>query len=158
MDFGDLQAQAVAWCKEVNHRVHGTTGERPMDLLKAENLKPLPRASVLLPYQWEERKVARDCFISFNGARYGVNWKYCGQAVKVRQCGDKLTIVSTDGEIVYVHNVCHQSRKHVWAEGQYDGLEIQEGKPYEAPYGIQISIDEVEVRPLAVYENLVGVM
>ncbi|NLX77119.1 MAG: IS21 family transposase [Clostridiaceae bacterium] len=158
VDFGDLQAQVIAWCNEVNHRIHGTTGERPVDLWKDEKLHTLPPASILNQYQWEERKVARDSFISFNGARYGVNWNYCGQSVRVRQRGDKVTIVSTDGEILYIHDVCHQSRKHVWAKGQYDGLEICEGKPYEAPYGLQVSIDDVEVRPLAVYENLAGVI
>jgi transposase len=157
-DFGDLQAQVIAWCNEVNHRIHGTTGERPVDLWKNENLHALPPTSILNQYQWEERKVARDCFISFNGVRYGVNWNYCGQAVRVRQRGDKITIVSADGEILYIHDVCHQSRKHVWAKGQYDGLEIYEGNPYEAPYGLQVSIDDVEVRPLTVYENLAGVM
>lgn len=157
-DFGDLQAQVIAWCDEVNHRVHGTTGERPVDLWRDEQLNALPSASVLSSYQWEERKVARDCFISFNGVRYGVNWNYCGQAVKVRQKGDKLTIVSSDGDILYIHDVCHQSRKHVWAKGQYDGLEIHEGRPYEAPYGLQVLIDDVEIRPLIEYENLVGVI
>jgi len=157
-DFGDLQAQVIAWCDEVNHRVHGTTGERAVDLWRDEQLNALPSASVLSSYQWEERKVARDCFISFNGVRYGINWNYCGQAVKVRQKGDKLTIVSSDGDILYIHDVCHQSRKHVWAKGQYDGLEIHEGRPYEAPYGLQVLIDDVEIRPLIEYENLVGVI
>jgi hypothetical protein len=36
VDFGDLQAQVIAWCNEVNHRIHGTTGERPADLWKDE--------------------------------------------------------------------------------------------------------------------------
>jgi len=158
VDFGDLQVQVMAWCNEVNHRIHGTTGERPVDLWKDEKLHALPPTSILNQYQWEERKVARDCFISFNGVRYGVNWNYCGQAVKVRQKGDKITIASTDGEILYIHDVCHQSRKHIWAKGQYDALEIYEGKPYEAPYGLQVSIGDVEFRPLTVYETLVGVM
>ena len=76
----------------------------------------------------------------------------------MRQKGDKLTIVSSDGDILYIHDVCHQSRKHVWAKGQYDGLEIHEGRPYEAPYGLQVLIDDVEIRPLIEYENLVGVI
>lgn len=157
-DFGDLQAQAIAWCDKVNRRIHGTTGERPVDLLRDEKLKALPAVSILNRYQWEERKVARDCFISFNGTRYGVNWNYCGQAVRVLQKDNMLTIVSENGEILYIHDVCHQSRKHVWAKGQYDGLEIQEGKPYEEPYGLQVPVDEVEIRPLTVYENLAGVV
>jgi hypothetical protein len=109
-DFGDLQAQAMAWCDKVNRKIHGTTGERPVDLLKDEKLKALPAVSILSQYQWEQRKVARDCFISFNGTRYGVNWNYCGQAVRVRQKGAELTIISDSGEILYIHEVCHHSK------------------------------------------------
>lgn len=158
VDFGDLQNQAASWCDRVNQNVHGTTGERPVDLLRAENLNPLPPASVCLPYQWEIRKVARDCFVSFNGTRYGVNWRYCGQDVRIRQQGSLIIIAGLDGEILQTHPVCHQSRKHIWAKSQYDGLTEQEGKPYVAPYGIQIAMDEVEVRPLTVYENLAEAM
>ena len=158
VDFGDLQAQGQAWLEIANRRIHGTTGEVPLEMLKSECLNPLPQVSVRNTYKWENRKVARDCFISFNGTRYGVDWHYCGQDVKVLQNEDKLTIVSEDGEIIYVHDVCHQSRKHIWAKGQYNGLEICEGKPYEPPYGRQITLDEVEIRPLSFYENMAGVM
>jgi hypothetical protein len=135
-------------------KVHGTTGERPLEQLRSESLKPLPPTSVCRPYQWETRKVARDCFVSFNGARYGVKWRYCGQTVRVRQQGNLLTIAAEDGEILQIYPVCHQARKHIWAKDQYAGLVEQEGKPYAAPYGFQIPLDEVEVRPLTVYESL----
>ena len=129
-----------------------------MEMLKSECLNTLPPASVRSAYQWEDRKVARDCFISFNGTRYGVDWHFCGQDVKVRQRDGKLTILSDDGEIIYVHDVCHKARKHVWAKGQYNGLEIHEGKPYEPPYGRQIALDEVEIRPLSFYDSMTEVM
>jgi len=158
IDFGDLQAQGIAWCEKVNHRIHGTTGEKPVELLRTECLKPLPPASICRPYQWASRKVARDCFVSFNGVRYGVKWRYCGQYVHVRQQGDQVTIAAIDGEIIQIHQVCHQARKHIWAKDQYAGLVEQEGKPYAAPYGLQIPLDEVEVRSLTVYEHLAEVI
>lgn len=157
-DFGDLQVQAIQWCDKVNNRIHGTTGERPVELLREEKLTEIPDASICRPYLSEIRKVARDCFISFNGTRYGVNWKYCGETVYVRERDTVLNIVSLDGEIIQTHRVCHVPRKLVWAKGQYDGLVQQEGKPYAAPYGIQISNDLVETRSLQVYEELAGVM
>lgn len=158
IDFGNLQTQALAWCDSVNRKVHGTTGERPVDLLKDEKLKSLPPATICRPYRWESRKVSRDCFVSFNGVRYGVKWQYCGQQVYVGQKNDELTILSEEGEIIEEHKVCHQSRKHIWSKGQYDGLILQEGKPYTAPYGIQIAGEAVEVRSLQVYESLAGVI
>lgn len=158
VDFGDLQIQAIAWCDKVNRKVHGTTGELPVELLRAEGLKPLPPASICMPYQWEVRKVARDAFISFNGVRYGVNWRRCGENVRVRQVGNQVIIMVEDGELLQALPVCYQSRKHVWAKDQYAGLVEQEGKPYTAPYGIQVQIDDVEVRPLTVYESLAEAM
>lgn len=158
IDSADLQTQAIRWCDNVNGRVHGTTGERPVDLMKEEKLRDIPAASICRPYLWELRKVAKDCFISYNGTRYGVNWKHCGQMVYVNEHNSELTIVSVDGEILQNHKVCCISRKHVWAKGQYEGLVQQEGKPYAAPYGIQISEEMVEVRPLEVYEALAGVI
>jgi len=158
IDFGDLQKQAVAWCDKVNAGIHGTTGERPIDSLKNETLKPLLPESILHPYQWENRKVARDCFISYNGTRYGVPWRYCGQVVQVRQQGDQLKIESENRQIIQLHPVCHQARKHIWAKGQYDGLVEQEGYPYPPAYGNQIPLDEVEIRPLSVYETLTEVI
>lgn len=158
IDFGDLQVQAVSWCDHVNNKIHGTTGERPFDLLKKESLKGLPQPSICRPYRWESRKVARDCFVSFNGARYGVKWRHCGQTVYVGQSNDEVTIISQEGEIIEQHKVCHQSRKLVWAKGQYDGLPQNEGKPYTAPCGIQIAADSVEVRSLQVYEALAEVI
>lgn len=158
VDSGDLQAQAIRWCDSVNNRVHGTTGERPAALFREEKLKDIPTASICRPYLWEIRKVARDCFISFNGTRYGVNWKHCGQTVYVSERNSELTIVSLDGEILQNHKVCYIPRKHIWAKGQYDGLLQQEGKPYAAPYGMQITNDMVETRSLQIYEDLAEVM
>jgi len=57
-----------------------------------------------------------------------------------------------------MHEVCYQSRKHIWAKGQYIGLEHEEGKPYTPAYGREISVDEVEIRSLDVYADLAEVM
>ena len=153
-DFGDLQTQAIAWCDRVNQRKHATTGERPRTLLKQEKLKPLPAESICESYRWETRKVDRECFVSFNGVRYGVPWRFCGRELNVSQLADDILIVDDDGSIVVRHQVCHQSRRHIYCKDQYVGLTEQQGMPYQPPYGQQIVMDEVEVRPLAFYEAL----
>ena len=65
-------------------RSHGTTGEHPIDRLAREPLGALPPADRLAKYRFEVRKVSRDGFVSYDGVRYGVPWKYSGRDVKVR--------------------------------------------------------------------------
>lgn len=86
-DLGDLNRQALAWCRSVDSRIHGTTGEIPLQALKDEQLRPLPAAAVLEKHRWESRLVTRDGLVSFDGIRYGVPWQYSGKEVRVRLCG-----------------------------------------------------------------------
>lgn len=46
-DLMDLNREALGWCEEVSHRIHGTTNENPVDRFKEEKLNPLPRPEVL---------------------------------------------------------------------------------------------------------------
>jgi len=45
-DLGDLNRQARQWCDEQNRRIHGTTGERPIDRLAQEKLGMLPSGTL----------------------------------------------------------------------------------------------------------------
>lgn len=157
-DFGDLQAQALSWCDHVNQRRHATTGERPMLQLVHERLKPLPASGVLEAYRWELRKVDRECFVSFNGTKYGVPWRYCGHEVKVAQLEEEILVVDVDGVVVERHGVCYRSRRHVFAKDQYEGLDAAQGIPYQQPIGQRIRVEDVEVRSLAVYEAFAEVI
>jgi hypothetical protein len=73
-DLADLNRQARAWCHEIDQRIHGTTGERPCDLLSQEQLLPLPSPDRLMKFMREERKVSMDGFVSYDGVRYGVRY------------------------------------------------------------------------------------
>ena len=42
VDLEDLNCQAIAWCKSVNSRPHGTTCESPLQKLAQEELLVLP--------------------------------------------------------------------------------------------------------------------
>jgi hypothetical protein len=46
-DMGDLQLQARQWCDRAKGKIHGTTGERPVEMLAQEHLKPLPNEAIL---------------------------------------------------------------------------------------------------------------
>ena len=155
-DFGDLQNQAIDWCDKVNLRVHSTTGEAPRKLLATEKLKPLPVSGEYYKYLREPRKVARDCFVAFNGARYGVNWQHAGETVQVMQTLKEVLITNSSGELLAEHPVCHKTGKYVYVKDQYAGLVEQEGKAYVPAYGQLIAMDDVEIRPLTVYAALAG--
>ena len=49
------------------------------------HLAKLPDRATLAPYLREDRKVARDGFVSWEGSRYGVHWKWVGYTVQEGQ-------------------------------------------------------------------------
>ena len=63
----DLNRQALEWCDSVaNRRLHGTTGQAPVDMLADErpHLGKMADRCTLAPYLREDRQVARDGFVS----------------------------------------------------------------------------------------------
>ena len=69
-DDADLNRQGLEWCDSVaNRRVHGTTHQVPWEMLDEEraHLGELPGRASLAPYLREDRKVARDGFVSWEG-------------------------------------------------------------------------------------------
>ena len=80
-DDADLNRQGLEWCDAVaNARVHGTTYRVPWEMLSEErpHLGKLPGRAALAPYLREDRTVSRDGFVSWEGSRYGVHWKWVG--------------------------------------------------------------------------------
>jgi len=71
-DLHDLNSQALEWCRKVDSKVHGTTGEIPLEALNKEPLLPLPDKAIRDKYRWETRNVTRDGFVSYDGAKYGI--------------------------------------------------------------------------------------
>ena len=155
-DIEDLNRQARQWCDEQNRRIHGTTGERPVDRLAQERLGALPPADRLAKYRFELRKVSRDGFVSFDGVRYGVPWPYSGREVKVRNINGFVEIY-WEQECIARHKKQYRSRTLVMCEHQYAHLSTAQGYAYPRPLGIQIQAQDVEIRPLDVYERLAGV-
>ena len=66
------------------------------------HLGRLPERAALAPYLREDRKVARDCFVSWEGSRYGVHWKWSGSVVQVGQRRGTVEIWAGD-ERIAVH-------------------------------------------------------
>ena len=75
VDLADLNAQLRQWLAEVaNVRVHGTTQERPIDRLAADQAAFRPCAETAFPSaQRSTRRADHDARISFGGVRYSVD-------------------------------------------------------------------------------------
>ena len=104
-DDADLNRQGLEWCDAVaNRRIHGTTHRVPGEMLAEErpHLGKMPGRNALAPYLREDRKVARDGFISWEGSRYGVHWKWAGCIVQVGQRLGTVEIWAGD-ERIAVH-------------------------------------------------------
>jgi hypothetical protein len=82
-----LEAHLVRWMREVaDPRVHGTTGEPPLqrfERAEAAALKPLAAKAPFLQVRELTRRVHTDSCIELDTNRYSVPWKLIGETVTV---------------------------------------------------------------------------
>ncbi len=65
-----------------------------------------------MKYIQEPRRVSRDGFVSYDGVRYGVPWRYSGRDVTVREINGIVEILA-DGTPIAKHEKIHRSRAMV---------------------------------------------
>ena len=105
----EVQRELQTWLWEVaNRREHGTTHRLVSEALAEERPFLIPiqgRAAYVLPDELlEQRRVARDAFISYKNSRYSVPWSLAGTSVSVSQ-RDGLLELRHQGETVARHNL-----------------------------------------------------
>ena len=94
--FEDLAVQGSQWLDRVNARVHGTTGERPIDLWPREGLTPFvefPPYAIVEPLS---RMVSAEGFVQVDRRRYSVPPDAIGTTVVVTRHGGEIVIRSRD--------------------------------------------------------------
>ena len=97
-----LNWQALEWCGGVaNRRIHGTTHRVPWEMLMEERprLGKLPGRGALALYLREDRRVAQDGFVNWEGSRYGVHWKWAGRVVQLGQRQGTVEVWAGDARI-----------------------------------------------------------
>ena len=158
VDDSDLNRLVQTWIDGVaNQRVHGTIHERPVDRLMRERpaLGSIPAPDRLVPFLREDRRVGRDGFVQWQRGWYGVRWPWAGKVVQVQ--GDERAVQIWAGdERLAVHPRATRPGQRFTLPGQWQGLEHGQQRPVREGLAVQLPGIQVEARPLAVYESLVG--
>lgn len=153
------QEHLQRWVREVaDVRVHGTTGEPPVQRFAREALRPLPAKSPFLQVRELTRRVHTDACIEVDTNRYSVPWRLIGESVTVVVAESQVRLLYAGQEVA-----CHgQSalrrativdRKHlagivgVASASQCVPLPRTDAEP---PVAAEL------LRPLAQYEEAVG--
>ncbi len=97
-DLVELNRKAWAWRQEKNGRVHRATGRVPCDLVKEENLMPLPA----VPYQSYRvipASVTSTAFVIFETNRYSVPADYAGMIATILAYPDHIEVLLKERKV-----------------------------------------------------------
>jgi hypothetical protein len=151
-----LNTELRWWIAEVaNQRVHGTTHEQVMVRWEADRMA-MHAVSGRPPYPYmddEQRKVARDAYVSWNGSRYSVPWQYAGKEVWVRDHGPSVEIHYST-ERIAVHAAAATRHQVVTLRHHHVGIPTTNRQSTKTLVHIAQSAPVVEHRPLAAYEAI----
>ncbi|MBV8918883.1 IS21 family transposase [Bradyrhizobium sp.] len=155
-----LEAHLDGWARDVaDQRVHGTTGEVPIERFRRAEARALRPIAGVPPFAIARelvRKVQADCVIGVDGNAYSVPWRLIGESVRVMIAGDQLR-VSHGGREVAVHQRRTGRFQRVVDPLHFDGVVGSRARmPAQiAPVSDTAAPSEL-LRPLLEYERLVG--
>jgi transposase len=154
--LGDLNAELRCWVAEVaNRRVHGTTHEQVLLRFDEDlfSMQPIDRRP---PYPYmddEQRKVARDAYVSWQGSRYSVPWLFAGKEVWVRGLDGRVE-VRHGAERIAVHDRAMRRHLVVTHSQHHAGIPLGIKQSGKTLIHIVQSAPMVERRPLSVYDSV----
>lgn len=157
-NLDDFNTELRQWVSEVaNRRIHGTTHQQVLLRWDEDQFAMLPvNGRPDYPYMDDEqRKVARDAYVSWRGSRYSVPWQYAGREVWVREDGREIEVhcgahrIAVHAEAVMRHQTVTRSEHH-------EGIPLGARQNGKTLIHIQQNTPVVEQRLLASYESLAG--
>ncbi len=160
--WAELEAHLIRWTSEIaDLRVHGTTGEVPLERFEREEARALrPRGDRPSFRQMREltRRVQSDSCVEVDTNHYSVPWRLIGTPASVL-VSDGVVQVSVAGEEVARHDERRGRRERailpghlVGIVGHGDGRLSGEASPAPAPPILPAEL----LRPLAEYEAVAG--
>ena len=103
------------------------------------HLGKLPHRATLAPYLRSSRRVTRDGFVSWEGSRYGVHWKWVGVTVQVDQRLGTVEIWSGN-ERIAVHPRSQKTGQRFTLPGQWEGLPTGDERPSRQAVAVQVPV------------------
>jgi transposase len=155
-----LEAHLEGWVRDVaDQRVHGTTGEVPIERFRRAEAAALRSIAGIPPFERARelvRKVQADCVIEVDSNAYSVPWRLIGESVRVVITGDQLRISHAGHEVALHH--CQTGRfARVADPAHFDGVVGSGAKARltTSPACEPVGAGEL-LRPLLEYERAVG--
>lgn len=160
-----FEAHLEQWTREVaDVRVHGTTGEPPIERFRRDEADALQPLAGRPPFQQTReliRRVQTDCCIEVDGNSYSVPWRLVGEGVLVEISGGQVRILHAGREIA-VHMERSGRRQRALDPSHFEGIggfrrrERGPAAAMMAPPVPTTMAAAVLLRPLAEYEAAVG--
>jgi transposase len=157
-NLADLNAELRRCIAEVaNRRVHGTIHQQVLLRWDEDQFAMQPvNGRPDYPYMDDEqRKVARDAYVSWQGSRYSVPWEYAGKEVWVRE-SDREVEVRYGSERIAAHMPAVRRHQVVTIAEHHAGIPADAKNTGKILVHLQQGAPVVEQRPLAAYESLDG--
>jgi transposase len=158
-DIVDMQAQLDQWNASIaDQRVHGTTHEQPIARFEREKgalialsgqpgFKLAAKVSRIVPEDW---------LVSFETNRYSVPFNLIGKSVEVQRQGEEVLIFQRE-ELIARHPLLggkHQVRIVPEHSPGAIARNARQRRSHAAPSGAGSAHSEVQIRDLAIYEQL----
>jgi len=151
-----FEAHLQAWTRDVaDVRLHGTTGEAPIERFlhaEAQALKPIAGMPPFQAVRELIRRVQSDCAVEIDGNSYSVPWRLIGEMVRATITEEVVRIYHGFEEIA-VHPICAGRRRRVIDPAHFDGVAgfrpSRIAEPALAPASALL-------RPLGEYEAIAG--
>jgi transposase len=156
-----LEAHLAAWTREIaDQRIHGTTGEAPMERFRRDEAPALKPVAGIPPFTTARdlvRRVGSDCAVEVDGNAYSVPWRLIGERVQVT-VGSGAVRVAHAGREVAVHAELPGRRGRAVDPVHFEGVAGARGHPVRRRQCDLVGEDPPPalLRPLSEYEALLG--
>jgi transposase len=155
--FSDINNQLQIWLKLVNAKNNGTTQEIPVERLKLEGLNPVEGVPAYVIRRECTRKIARDAYLSYNGNRYSVPYRFAGREARLRIGNNRIKIF-VGSELACEHEILTGSGRICREKEHFQGLLSEVLKENKSrmnrhPSILRLGDEMVETRPLSVYDK-----
>ena len=154
-----MEAHLDAWTRDIaDLRVHGTTGEAPIDRFLREEAGALRAVRGIPPFTTHRdlmRSVGADCAVAIDGNAYSVPWRLIGERVRVT-VGNEIVRIHHGGREVAVHAELKGRHGRIVDDAHLAGLVGTRERPAHLAPPRSPPAPAALLRPLAEYEAVVG--